>query len=652
LRIPKQLEGVTGRVVDAAAPSGVADGAPHPRSPPRPAARWAGLLAVLVVVGWIVARVWEGLFIVWWFNTDEVVFFQEVIRQLRLDPGQTFFDIPGTPFMTLTSAWTALWWAAWKLFGLTSAANASEFAFEHVQGVYVSMRVLTLGLYVVAVVLAYRLFARTTSAVTAALASVLLASLPIHVHYSHFVRTESLGLVLSLLAVGLVALPRADASWRSFLAAGALAGAATGARFHFALVAIPVLLAVFFLDRRRWTDAERGGAGERAVLTAGAVLATLFAAGAAVALLHRGGVVGAGRLTDTMLLTTAAGPEQYAGAKAAVGKLWVLLGGASLALLLLHAWAFTRRWVRPAVNVFTVALALGFAGGFLVAHPSFLWRGELQLRSVQFYGDWTDPNLAALGPLASWWNVTRYYFNQALPEAWVKIAFVLGAILIAWRRNPIHLAFLLGAAACFVSHPVRMKLWPHHIIPWLPFLCFVAAYPVGIAAEWVGRRWRHPAFAAAMAAAVVGAGSWAVSARFGQATQYLDVSRARTTQITEMERWLAEHVPPDAYVATSYYSLGRVGFLRWIEDSGVPVPRRVKGDRDAHIWWLERSALDGRAGYVCVSRADITFFHDDFERKNPGSTYDPFQDSRFQPVASFGGGFYELTVFRFDLRRD
>jgi hypothetical protein len=51
-----------------------------------------------------------------------------------------------------------------------------------------------------------------------------------------------------------------------------------------------------------------------------------------------------------------------------------------------------------------------------------------------------------------------------------------------------------------------------------------------------------------------------------------------------------------------------------------------------------------------MSRADISFFRDDFERRNPGSTYNPFENSAFQPIAKFGGGFYELEVFKFDFR--
>jgi hypothetical protein len=51
-----------------------------------------------------------------------------------------------------------------------------------------------------------------------------------------------------------------------------------------------------------------------------------------------------------------------------------------------------------------------------------------------------------------------------------------------------------------------------------------------------------------------------------------------------------------------------------------------------------------------MSKADIAFFRDDAERQNPGSTYNPFEDKRFEELAKFGDGFYQLEVFKFDLR--
>ncbi len=618
-------------------------------SGPRPI--FVGWVCVVAVVAWIVIRVWDGLFIPWWFNTDEVAFYYEVIRQLRLDFTQTFFDIPGTPYMTLSSLTTAAWWSVEKIFGLTNAGNPADFAFEHVQGVYTLMRGLTLGGYVVAVGLAYEIFRRAGSVITGVVSAVLLATLPIHVQYSHFVRTESLGLLLCLTAILGLLHPRTALRWQTYLAAGVLVGIAMGARYHFALSGLPVLLAIYFLHDRKRLRLDETTSSYRASLDAAVVLAGILAAGGVVTVLFKLGVIGPSRLTHTMLLTTAAGTQQYPGAKQAVGKLWILLGTGSLILAVVAQFGRSRTRLLPLVNAFTLCLLLGFAGGFLCSHPTFLWRGEFQLRSIQFYSDWVDPNLQALGPLARWGNVTRYYFTTALPEQWLQWSFLLGVIAILWSRRAVAVSFLVGAAICFIAHPVTMKLWPHHIIPWLPFLCYVAAYPFGLLIETVARRVTRPALAPALLVLVSGGALVAaLSGRLAKANEYLDISRTRTIQITEMNKWLTAHVPPASFLAVSYYALNDEGFLKWIESSGVSVPQHVKRFQDVQIWWLQRSTLKGKTGYVCISRADISFFRDDAERKNPGSTYNPFTDPQFVELVTFGDGFYELKVFKFDLR--
>jgi hypothetical protein len=378
----------------------------------------------------------------------------------------------------------------------------------------------------------------------------------------------------------------------------------------------------------------------------------MFLAGAVITLLFEIGVLSSNSLTHTMLLTTPAGPEQYAGAKRTVAKLWLLLGAISLAIALLEIRVATRRWLRPFVNPFTLAIVLGFAGGFLVSHPTFIWRGEHQLRSIQFYSDWIDPNLASLTPLHSWWNVTSYYAAAALPERWLQVLFLAGFFLILWRRRSWPLAFLIGAVICFVAHPVTMKLWPHHIIPWLPFLSYVAAYPVGFLATEMTDRWRRPAVTTAIFLGVLASYTVLLGPRLGKADEYMEISQARTDQISQMDHWLAQNVPNDAYLLLSYYALDSDGMFKWIEDSGVTVPAFVKRHRNVQIWWLARSQLDGRTGYVCVSRADIAFFRDDFERQNPESTYNPFEDENFEELATFGDGFYELKVFKYDFRSE
>ena len=623
----------------------------RPASPGRiPQLLWIGWASISIILVYILFKVWGAFFIPWWFNTDEVVFYYEIIRQLRLQPTQTFFDIPGTPYMSLISLVTVFWWATERVFRLTTAVNPADFAFDNIQQVFTLMRSITFGCYLLAVGLAYSVFRRASGVIVGTVAAVLMCTLPIHVQYSHFVRTESLGLVLCLAAILAVLHPRTKGKWWTYLAAGALAGAAVGARFHFALVGLPVLLAIhFFRDRAIQSEEEIRAFPNKQLWIAGSVLAGFFVAGGTATLLLKVGVLHPNPLTHAMLLTTPAGPEQYPGAKQSIVKLWVLLGSASLVAFILHRHPAGRRLLGSILNSVTLALLLGFAGGFLLSHPTFLWRGEYQLRSIQFYSDWKDPNLEALGPFGRWWNVTRYYFTTALPEPWLEVLFLIGVMLILYRREPLSLAFLIGAVICFVAHPVTMKMWPHHIIPWLPFLCYVAAFPVGFAIDAATRRLRLPAIVCVFLVVIAALG-FAVWPRISKADEYAKISRARTDQITEMDHWLDDHMPADSFLALGYYALNCDGFLKWIEQSGVSVPPHVKHCRDVEIWFLQRGTLDGKKGYVCVSKADIAFFRDDAERKDPGSTYNPFEDKRFEELAKFGDGFYELEVFKFDLR--
>jgi hypothetical protein len=620
------------------------------------AAGWMCLGSVLI---WIIHRVWAALFLPWWFNTDELVIYYEAVRQLRLDPSQTFFDIPGTPFMSLTSVLTVLWWVGERLFRVTGSGSPSDFVFANAQGVFTLMRMLTLGLYVGAAALAYDLFRRCAGALSGIVAALLFASLPIFVQYSYFVRTESLGLVLCLAAIWIVLYSR----WRGTPAiygwAGVLAGAAMAARYHFALVGFPVILIIFFLqDRKKLPVLE--GSRYSALYWVSGTLGALLVAGGLVTLAFKIELVAASGLTNTMMLTTAAGPAQYPGAKAFVAELWLLLGLGALVILLAHGFPRVRRRIWPAVNPFTLLAAMGFIAGFVLSNPEFLWRGKYQLRSIQFYSDWTDAGLLSLGPIASWWKVTAYYFTTAFPERWTQALVFAGFAMILWRRRPVPLAFAGGAALCFCAHPLHMKLWPHHVIPWLPFLCFVAAAPVGAAGSWLLQRFHHTRLVAVAVVLLVSAAVvWACAARLQHEDDYLAISQSRTDQIEEMNGWLSKNVPRDTYLLVSYLALSDDGFLEWIENEGVQVPDFAKKGRNMRIWcarwrtspnWLDRSLVDGHAGVICISRADIAFFRDDAERKRPGSTYNPFENRSFQPVARFGAGFYELGVFQFDCR--
>src|SRR5579883_3335334 len=226
----------------------------------------ACLAAILAV---ILLRVWPALRVPWWFNTDEVVSYYEVIRQLRLDPSQTFFDIPGTPYITLTSLLTFLWWIAARVAGLAGHTSPSDFAFVHIQAIFTLMRTITLVLYVAAAFLAFDLFRRACGAIGALVATLLFVTVPIYVQYSYFARTESMGLVLVFSAIWILTASRFRATPKAYAWAGLLSGIAMAARYHFALTALPVILGIYFL-RDRAVAARESAAGRDRVFAWGA----------------------------------------------------------------------------------------------------------------------------------------------------------------------------------------------------------------------------------------------------------------------------------------------------------------------------------------------------------------------------------------------
>lgn len=196
-----------------------------------------------------------------------------------------------------------------------------------------------------------------------------------------------------------------------------------------------------------------------------------------------------------------------------------------------------------------------------------------------------------------------------------------------------------------------MRMWQHHVIPWLPFLCFVPVAPASWIAGFVTARLRHPAVAVSLTAAASIAMILLAAIRLPDADHYLAIARERTDQIVAMDGWMTQHIPAGGYRLESYYALSGDGFYRWMEDAGVRVPEFVARRRDFKIWWLNRGDVEGKAGFICISPADISVFRPDLERDHPGSTPNPFEDPRFHPLARFGAGFYALQIFQFDFRQ-
>ncbi len=183
-----------------------------------------------------------ALFRSWYFSSDEYVFAAEVIRFLHLDFRQHFFDIPGTPFMFLTAIlWGTLYGLSYLTGRVPAPVGLERFTFEHIAGIFVLMRSLTLFFFLCSLVLVFIVASRLTNRVGGCVASFLLAISPIYSAYSSFVRTESLAVSLFLAAL-LCLLPKGGATDRPtrVFVAGLLAGLAAGARLHSITMTLPL----------------------------------------------------------------------------------------------------------------------------------------------------------------------------------------------------------------------------------------------------------------------------------------------------------------------------------------------------------------------------------------------------------------------------
>jgi hypothetical protein len=68
------------------------------------------LLSVMIAYGSLLTG-YPNIAFPWYLNTEEFPYIQEILRFSELDFRQQFFDIPGTPLMTLgTAIWSVWYW--------------------------------------------------------------------------------------------------------------------------------------------------------------------------------------------------------------------------------------------------------------------------------------------------------------------------------------------------------------------------------------------------------------------------------------------------------------------------------------------------------------------------------------------------------------
>ena len=217
--------------------------------------RWILLvdgLYLAALLGLVLSQIRPSLFRTWFFSSDEYVIGAEVIRFLQLDFAQHFFDMPGTPLMFVTAVVWGIYFLIQVIAG-SAPFDIGVFTFEHIESLFILMRAFTQLFFALSVVLLYTLAARVTNRFGAWAASLILATSPVYLSYSSFVRVESLAMCFML--ASFLCLTYWTPRQPSLLwASGVLAGLAAATRFHSMTASVPVL--VLFIAWRNREPAE------------------------------------------------------------------------------------------------------------------------------------------------------------------------------------------------------------------------------------------------------------------------------------------------------------------------------------------------------------------------------------------------------------
>jgi hypothetical protein len=570
-----------------------------------------------------------SLFRTWYFSSDEYVFAAEVIRFLHLDFRQHFFDIPGTPFMLFTAVLWGGFHALSHMAGQVPASSTLEqFTFEHLPGLFVLMRSLTLFFFLCSLVLMFLIASRLTNRVGGLAASFLLAASHVYASYSSFVRTESLAVCLFLTAVLYVLGERALAvgPQRVFVA-GALAGIAAGARLHSITVTLPLLFLLIILTATphphypRWVLWFWSG-------TAGVIL-----------------VLGGLALALTRTRTT--GPRwfiQAAVIATAVATAVGYLGYASRA---------TRSLIMRLTAPNTVLLLIGAALGLAVGIPTIFaqWKHFVQ-SFVMYTTTYRDFDREDLSFLANSWWVVKYYVSVIAPDRSSLVLFVIGTVSVLAAREKRLVAVLAGALLFFLSKPLNLRAAPHHVILWLPLFAVVSAYPIAKAWDLTSGV-RGPARRLCCTLAMIAVAAMllrGMNPGFTEVGRNVAYNEQRMRNVAVASDWIKHNTKPDSIIAVAYFCFNPGVFYAWLRALQVPVPGYVFDGREYVIWWGNRSALAGKTGYALATRSDVKSLKNRTDEVSPGDGTDPFTDENFTFVKSFGDGSNAVSLFRFSFQ--
>jgi hypothetical protein len=596
------------------------------------------------------------LFLPWYFNTEEFPFVQEILRFSEFDFHQQFFDIPGTPFMALG---TLLWWPCYLMARIFDPAHTAggirAFNFDHLQQLYVLLRLTGAALFALSVLLTYLIAKRLANPITGYVAAAILAFHPILDGTVYHIRIEPMAVATVLLSGWLMLRALDRHSYRLSLLAGMVAGMCLGVRYPSAIASISFVLACALLRLQHFR------AKRRLNIVFLALVSAIILTGGLIALLLRLDYIRRSSLTDQLLISFPG--SNLAGAAATVQKAW--LGAAALLILplLTIPIPIARRGMNRLVNSQVPAVVMGCLLGAILGLPTILWQRNYFLGAIEMFIDRNKSGVFQTGNILD--TVQLYLFGYVRDQRFyhseqgvclsIVHVFLLGAGLatLVWfgfRSRKKWLLYALpicGLIGLLAQHGKIQTA--RHIASWLPYFAIMMALPVGAFFEGFALRWRH---FLVLIPAISGLAYLGYRTSELVVRPNIDLFLEKNFLMPRMDEWLDRKADKSL---TSFHVCCETAdaevILSWMRMNGVSLPEKI---RDAHfkrtIWFGEKQVLEAAGkGYIVISKNTYKgFYLDYYSHVDASKAVDPAVDPHFKLATEIKGPSNTWLIYEFD----
>ena len=191
--------------------------------------RWLVALGLILTAATLLRLYGVDFGLPWVYHPDEPNFVQRSLKMLaRQDFNPYWFGHPGTTVMYLLAALYVLLFVVGRVTGSVASADAFEDLFFNDPTLfYLSGRLMMVVFAILTILATYMLSRRVTGRPAAVFAAAILAMSPLHVYFSHVVRTDIVAALALVLVLWQCLNILRDRSWRAYLLAGFMSGLQT-----------------------------------------------------------------------------------------------------------------------------------------------------------------------------------------------------------------------------------------------------------------------------------------------------------------------------------------------------------------------------------------------------------------------------------------